>query len=52
MEIKLTPDKLGFITEAEAQQMGAAPADLAALDFLTMHGRRHYRRIDVQHITK
>lgn len=48
MEIKITPEKLGFVTEAEALAMGATPAVLARLDFLKMHGRKHFRNIDVQ----
>ena len=50
MQITLTPDKLGFVTEAQALEMGAKRAQLRRLDWLELHGRKHYRQIDVERI--
>lgn len=50
MQITLTPDKLGFVTEAQALEMGAKRAQLRGLDWLEIHGRKHYRQIDVERI--
>ena len=50
MEIKLTPEKLGFVTEREALLQGAKREQLKKLDWLRLHNRRHYRKIDIEKI--
>lgn len=52
MEIKITPEKLGLLTEAEAKAQGATAAQLSKLDWVRLHGRKHYRKIDIDILTK
>lgn len=50
MQIVLTPDKIGFVTEQQALEMGANPQQLNSLDWLNLHGRKHYRQIDIERL--
>lgn len=50
MQIVLTPDKIGFVTEQQALEMGADPQQLNSLDWLNLHGRKHYRQIDIERL--
>lgn len=50
MQIVLTPDKIGFVTEQQALEMGVNPQQLNSLDWLNLHGRKHYRQIDIERL--
>ena len=50
MQITPTTDEVGCVTEARPHGVRAKRAQLRGLDWLELHGRKHYRQIDVERI--